>query len=512
MKIKKETTIRNSFSLWFIACSFLFGLLFLAPSPAHAVQTIPYTVNFQGRLTDQNGNALANGSYNVKFRLWTAASGGTNVWEEDHLAGSTDNRVTVTNGLFNVQLGSVVALSPSLFSSATYPLSLEVELPTPATASCATTGCASFTEGAMTPRQALAAVPYAFNAQTVDGIDGSSLAVLSPGSQQVGSLNVSGSITSGSALTATSANLTATNALTLGSTTSAGAALFQDGTVNNFKVTLTATALTASYALTLPSSAPATAQCLKSGTTTATLLEWGTCGAGGGGAYLSLQTTTPGTPDTGNFNISGSGIVAGTLLVGNATNGITFNPASGVTYAGTARNAKTVLLAPEYPGAVFTGSGTNNNGTLNSDFCEASGRLFVLNTAVCGTAGDEHTYYSWTTAQSTAQSYDIYIRYKIPSDFSAFTSDTILQMNGWRTGASDSVSLALEQANGAQCGTTTNVATGTGTWTLTSMAGTLTSCAIAAGDTVTFQVHLVAGAASDFARAGSISFNYYRKY
>jgi hypothetical protein len=114
---------------------------------------------------------MADGSYNMTFRLYSAASGGTATWTEVR---DTTNRVTVTGGQFAVQLGSVTALSPSMFTS--QPLYLEVELPTPATATCSTAGCASWTEGAMTPRQSLASSAYAMNADTVDGIDGSSLA------------------------------------------------------------------------------------------------------------------------------------------------------------------------------------------------------------------------------------------------------------------------------------------------------------------------------------------------
>jgi len=37
------------------------------------------------------------------------------------------------------------------------------------------------------------------------------------------------------------------------------------------------------------------------------------CGGGGGGGGVSLQVATPGTPDTGNFNVSGTGIVGESL-------------------------------------------------------------------------------------------------------------------------------------------------------------------------------------------------------
>lgn len=148
-------------------------LLQFTPS-VHAVQTVPYLINFQGRLTDSAGNTMPDGLYNIKFRLYDASSAGTLKWEEDRLYGTPDNRIQVTNSLFSVQLGSVTALTPSLFSTPN--LYFEVELPTPATATCATASCASFTEGAMTPRQPLAASPYAMNAENLNGRDASTFA------------------------------------------------------------------------------------------------------------------------------------------------------------------------------------------------------------------------------------------------------------------------------------------------------------------------------------------------
>jgi hypothetical protein len=160
---------RRFISGTFICALLGFGIGF--SSPVSAAQTVPYKVNFQGRVTDSSGAALPDGLYNMKFRIWTAASGGTNSWSETREAA---NRVQVTNGLFSVQLGDVTALSVGVFTA--QPKYFEVELPTPATATCSTAACASWTEGAMTPRRPLGSSPYAINADTVDGIDGASLA------------------------------------------------------------------------------------------------------------------------------------------------------------------------------------------------------------------------------------------------------------------------------------------------------------------------------------------------
>lgn len=176
-----------------MGCLVAFGLL-VTGSSVHAAQTTPYKVGFQGRLTDSMGNVVPNGTYNMKLRLYTAISGGTNVWTETRgdTGAANTNRVQVTNGLFSVQLGDVSALSPSLFSSGTYPLYLEVELPSPATSTCTSVGCAAYTEAPMTPRQAVGSAPYALNADTIDGIDGAALAQLGANQSFTGNTTLTG--------------------------------------------------------------------------------------------------------------------------------------------------------------------------------------------------------------------------------------------------------------------------------------------------------------------------------
>lgn len=392
---------------------------------ARAANTLPTTMNFQGRLADASGNIVASGSYNVKFAIYNAGS--TVIWSETR---ETTNRVVVNNGLFSIQLGSVNPLTPSLFNATG--LTLGVTMANPATATCSTASCQTW-EAEMTPRSPIATSAYAFNADTIDGIDGASLAQLG-----------ANTFTGAQSITATN-----TSALSVG------------------------TLLTAD--------------------TTNSVVKVGTSGTASGGATVRLLSTAA------EFTTS--------IRVGDATNGVDIT-STGIQLNGTARPTRTVTLAPEFPGATFTADGTNNNGTLSSDFCS---QALAINGTACPTSGDVHNYYAWTTTQASAQDYDVYVRYRIPSDFSTGTLAN-LYMYGWRTGASDSVEIALFQANMTQCGTTTNVATGTATWTETAMAGTLSSCTIAADDVVTFRIKLVAGANNDIARAGEIRFSYKSKY
>lgn len=166
---------RSRILLWgVIIAASLFAVLFavVEPDSAQAATTVPTKMNFQGRITNSAGNILANGTYNMRFKIYNALTSGTLQWSEDRLVSAAQG-VTVTNGQFSVQLGDVSSLPASIFSSNS--LYFEVELPTPATA---TSSSPTWTEGPMSPRNQLATSAYAYNAETLDGIDGASFAQL----------------------------------------------------------------------------------------------------------------------------------------------------------------------------------------------------------------------------------------------------------------------------------------------------------------------------------------------
>jgi fibronectin-binding autotransporter adhesin len=235
---------------------------------------------------------------------------------------------------------------------------------------------------------------------------------------------------------------------------------------------------------------------------------------------VSVGTGTANITSTGSGDlyVSGSAGVSGLVLIGTTTNGNSFDGTTHeLTLSGTARHATVITLAPEYAGAVMTGSGSSNIGTMNSDYCSNTAAL-SLNTGICATSGDVHSYYSWTTNQATAQTYDIYVRYQVPSDFSAFAASNPISMYGWVTNATtntDDVQLALYKGATA-CSTGTHIGTTSGQWTTNNLSGfsggNFGSCTIAAGDIVTFKINVKAGASGDFARAGELSISYLSKY
>ncbi|MBI4802381.1 MAG: hypothetical protein HY796_07635, partial [Elusimicrobia bacterium] len=128
-------------------CSiFLFS--FLMPAFLNAA---PAYLNYQGRLVDANGNPLS-GTYSLTFRIYDAASAGTLIWNETQ-------SLALDNGIFNASLGASTALAPSVFSSDTRYLEVQVGADSP-----------------MTPRTRLLSVPYSIYAASAAYAVGSDIA------------------------------------------------------------------------------------------------------------------------------------------------------------------------------------------------------------------------------------------------------------------------------------------------------------------------------------------------
>src|SRR5262249_30899038 len=105
----------------------------LALTARPAVAAINPTVNFHVKLVNTSRTNIPNGTYNLEFKLDTGGDGvpgggdETLQWTEDRVygTGSPDNRVTVTDGVFDVNLGSVTSL-PAVFNNNTIWLSINL--------------------------------------------------------------------------------------------------------------------------------------------------------------------------------------------------------------------------------------------------------------------------------------------------------------------------------------------------------------------------------------------------
>jgi len=112
-----------------------------------AASTSTGTIAYQGRLADADGNPITN-TVNMEFRLYDVASGGVFLWEEQWTG---SNGVQVSDGLFNVMLGSLTQIPQSVITGHD---SLFL-------------GITVGTDDEMTPRVQLGSVPFAVQALTV---------------------------------------------------------------------------------------------------------------------------------------------------------------------------------------------------------------------------------------------------------------------------------------------------------------------------------------------------------
>ncbi len=157
------------FSVRSIFIALVLGLAALTPF----AQTVPATINYQGRLTDNSPqqNPLS-GVYPVRFDIYDAQQpAGTSQWNE------TDS-VTVTAGIFNVQLGAGTAFPAALFSGGAVRY-LQLTLNPGAT------------QEVLTPRQQIGEVGYANQAQNAALATNATSATTATNSTQLGGVAAS---------------------------------------------------------------------------------------------------------------------------------------------------------------------------------------------------------------------------------------------------------------------------------------------------------------------------------
>ena len=126
--------------------------LVLTPSAGFSA---PWNLSYQGSVLQSNGTPVADGDYDIRVSLYDHPWQGTVQWTE------TTTEVVVTNGLFSCILGSITPIPVTLFPlSASLWLQVAVDL----------NSNGSFeAEEMYWPRQALTGVPWAMNAQRLDG-------------------------------------------------------------------------------------------------------------------------------------------------------------------------------------------------------------------------------------------------------------------------------------------------------------------------------------------------------
>jgi hypothetical protein len=205
----------------------LAGFLLLLATAGMRATDIPAAINYQGRLTDNLGNPIATGYYEVQFKIWddpTQSGAGDYIW------GRSFAVHVVTNGLFNVLLsdGGGAVGSPQTnnllyaFNGPNRYLGLTVTMEN-------NTPVNSPVE--ITPRQQLVSAPFAIQAQTANqvapnGVSSNSLANASVTTAKLAPGAVNASILAPSAVTsgAIAAGAVTSSALAANSVTSAALA------------------------------------------------------------------------------------------------------------------------------------------------------------------------------------------------------------------------------------------------------------------------------------------------
>jgi hypothetical protein len=154
-------------------------------------------INYQGKLTDNTGQSVTDGDYDMEFNLYVDASTTTALWTESRTGG---NQVTVTSGLFSVMLGDVSSLSGVDFNQTLY------------------LGVTVGADSEMTPRKILGTVPAAFvaeDANTLSGVASSSFVRSDQADTVSGLLTFTGGLISNSSSTITNLSFDVATGTTL---------------------------------------------------------------------------------------------------------------------------------------------------------------------------------------------------------------------------------------------------------------------------------------------------------
>jgi len=128
---------------------FIFSLALVITGSALA---LPSIVNYQGRITDEEGVPI-DSNLTMRFLLYASTTGGSAYWQEEQT-------VSVNDGVYNVRLGSVVPLVSDDFAGDL--VYLEIAVYNTDTTNWET----------LSPRQQLTSTAYAFQAENAENLDG----------------------------------------------------------------------------------------------------------------------------------------------------------------------------------------------------------------------------------------------------------------------------------------------------------------------------------------------------
>ena len=325
-------------------------LVLVFPGTTQAVSTSS-TINFQARLEQSNGAIAPDGTYNIEFKLYSTASGGTALWTEDYLNANSQG-VTVRNGYLSVQLGSITAFPSTINWNQPLYIGLNIGgTGTNALANGTYSGTTDPWNGEMAPRLQLTAVPYAFSSGELTSSPNSS------GYQSTLNLTQPASgVTGNEIFQIPDQGASGTYSLCVENSSACG---FAPGTSASYIQNTTTQQASSNFNI--------------SGTGVAAILQGNT-------SVLTPTLDTPsagalsiGTTNATSITVGGSGIntdIAGTLSVGSATaptNGVAyFNGNVGIGVADPTQ-ALEVSSSALFESGIALGNGTQNGPGMHSD-------------------------------------------------------------------------------------------------------------------------------------------------
>jgi len=153
-----------------------------------------------------------------------------------------------------------------------------------------------------------------------------------------------------------------------------------------------------------------------------------------------------------------------------------------------------VAISPEYPNAVYFGSGSAAIGQLAYAFDAAS----------------SNNYYRWTSTKGTSQNYWMALRVQVPKNFAAWdpvSPVTFQYRTGTANSAENSVTVRLLDTAGAPIVLTGGSALANTSWTTATVTGPQSTGTYTAGGYITVLIKLAATSAGS-ADAGTLALNW----
>jgi hypothetical protein len=189
-----------------------------------------------------------------------------------------------------------------------------------------------------------------------------------------------------------------------------------------------------------------------------------------------------------------------TVTIGNGGNTVTFGSGFEPTLAGNARHQKSLVLTPEYAGAVLDAT---NDATCSSANSGTMTSALDLTNRV--------NYYKWISASGSAQCYDVVVQVQVPSDWTAWNGVPTVGTYSSNT-TNGTMNLEIRDTAGT-VETNNNFVSITPSTTTTwqtknggAFAGTYT-----AGSVMTLRIRMSSLSSAE-TRLGNITLNYYSKY